>query len=60
LERLTVKEAAVYIGCTQFMLYGMVRQKQIPHYKIGSKIMFRKIKLDEWISKQEQENVEEA
>jgi excisionase family DNA binding protein len=61
MERMTVKEAAPYIGASEFKLREMVRQKSIPHYRIGNRIMFRKVSLDAWISKQEHENVcEEA
>jgi excisionase family DNA binding protein len=54
MERLTLKEAALYIGASDFKLREMVRQKQIPHYKIGNRVLFRKSKLDEWISMQEE------
>lgn len=56
MERFTVKEAAPYIGASEWMVREMVRLKQIPHYRIGSRILFRKAALDEWISKQEQVN----
>lgn len=56
MERFTVKETAPYIGASEWMVREMVRLKQIPHYRIGSRILFRKAALDEWISKQEQGN----
>jgi excisionase family DNA binding protein len=61
MERLTVKEAAIYIGASEFKVRDMVRQKQLPHYRIGSRILFRKVTLEQWIIKQEEFNiVEEA
>lgn len=56
MDRLTVKEAAPYIGASPYKLREMVRDKQIPAYRIGNKIMFRKSSLDEWITKQEKQN----
>lgn len=59
MERMNVKEAAPYIGASEYKLREMVRGKLIPHYRIGNRIMFRKSTLDDWILKQEQENTVE-
>lgn len=56
MERMTVKEAAPFIGASEFKLREMVRQKEIPHYRIGSRIFFRKPILEQWIEQQEQQN----
>jgi excisionase family DNA binding protein len=56
MERLTVQEAAAYIGASVYKTYEMVRLKQIPAYRIGARILFRKVTLDEWIAKQEAES----
>lgn len=53
---MTVKEAAPYIGASEYKLRELVRQKKIPAYRIGNKIMFRKSSLDEWIANQEKQN----
>lgn len=56
MERLTVHEAAQYIGASVYKTYQMARLKQIPHYRVGSKIIFRKATLDEWMKKHEEKN----
>ena len=56
MERMTVKEAAAYIGASEYTVYELVRQMAIPHYKISSKILFRKSTLDQWINQQEAKN----
>ncbi|WDV98245.1 helix-turn-helix domain-containing protein [Brevibacillus parabrevis] len=56
---MTVKEAASYIGASEYKLREMVRMKQIPAYKVGSRIYFRKDTIDEWIAQQERENCEQ-
>lgn len=56
MERMTIKEAAPYIGSSEYKLREMARAHEIPHYRIGNRIMFRKTTLDEWIERQEKEN----
>ncbi|PYI54493.1 excisionase family DNA-binding protein [Paenibacillus flagellatus] len=60
MERMSVKEAAPYIGASEYKLREMVRQKEIPSYRIGSRILFRKTTLDDWIAQQERENCKAA
>ena len=55
MERMTVKEAAPYIGASEYKLREMVRQKEVPHYRIGNRILFRKEVLNQWIEHQENE-----
>ena len=56
--KMTIKEAAPYIGASEFKLREMVSKQQIPHYRIGNKIMFRKVAIDEWISEQERVGIQ--
>lgn len=53
MDRMTVKEAAAYIGASEYKTYELVRQKKIPHFKLGAKIVFRKETIDQWIAQQE-------
>lgn len=53
MDKMTVKEAALYIGSSEYKLREMVRGNEVPHYRIGNKIMFRKTSLDDWITQQE-------
>lgn len=63
-KRLTVSEAAKYLGVSDFALYAMCREGTIPHYKIGTRnstkpaIRFRIEKLDQWIVEQEKINTQ--
>ena len=56
MKRMTIKEAAAYIGASEYKLYEMVRQKLIPHYRVGSKILFREATIDAWMKEQEDKN----
>jgi excisionase family DNA binding protein len=56
-NRMLPKEAAEYIGAGYDKLMQMVRLKQIPHYRIGRRVLFTKEALDEWIQFQERQSV---
>ncbi|MFC2948572.1 helix-turn-helix domain-containing protein [Virgibacillus sediminis] len=58
MQRYTVKEAAEYLGVHTDTIYTMVRQKEIPHFRIRRRIMFSKEAIDSWIREQEENNVE--
>lgn len=44
-----VPEVADYIGCSVSMVRKLVRTKEIPNYKLGTKLIFRKSVIDWWI-----------
>ncbi|MFS0766186.1 helix-turn-helix domain-containing protein [Peribacillus phoenicis] len=46
---LTVKEAAELIGVSTTSVYTMVRENQIPHTRVRSKIIFHKGMLESWL-----------
>lgn len=49
---LTAVEVAEYIGVSRDFIYILAREKRIPHFKIGSRVLFRKNAIDEWIESQ--------
>lgn len=53
----TVKDAAPFLQISEWMLYDMVRKKQIPHIKIRTKVFFRKEALEKWMLDQEATSV---
>jgi len=58
LERFTVKQAADYLGVHQDTIYTMVRQKEIPHFRLRRRIMFSKQAINDWIRQQESESTQ--
>ena len=46
---LTVGQAADYLSLKRSRVYDLVRQRRIPHYKIGSSLRFRVDELDKWL-----------
>lgn len=59
-KTLTVQEVADYLGVHQDTIYTMVRQKQIPHFRVRRRILFNLGTIDSWIEKQETMIVQEA
>lgn len=57
MERFTVKEAAEYLGVSADSIYKMVRQKEIPHFRVRRTILLSKKAVDEWVEEQESESV---
>lgn len=57
MERFTVKEVAKYLGVSVDSIYKMVREKQIPHFRVRRTILFSKKAIDKWVEEQERESV---
>lgn len=54
-QTLTVQETADFLGVHRDTIYSMVRQKQIPHFRVRSRIFFTKSTLESWIAQQEEQ-----
>ena len=57
MEVLTVKEVANYLNCSTSVVRKLVLNKKIPFYRVGTRILFRKIAIDNWVYEQEKENI---
>lgn len=57
---LTVADVADYLGVCTDTIYTMVQEKQIPHFRVRRRILFRQEAIDAWMAQQENKIVEEA
>jgi excisionase family DNA binding protein len=57
---LTVQDVAEYLGVHQDTIYNMVRQKEIPHFRVRRRILFTIESIDAWIRQSESEVIIEA
>ena len=57
---LTAKETAEYLGISYWLITQLVRRKQIPCYRVGKRILFRKEALDIYLSKKENDSLLES
>ncbi|QHZ53399.1 helix-turn-helix domain-containing protein [Paenibacillus larvae] len=53
---LDVKEVAEVYGISDKKLYDMCKKKQIPHRRLGSRIVFSSAALDAWGREQDKNN----
>ncbi|WP_338749858.1 helix-turn-helix domain-containing protein [Bacillus sp. FJAT-52991] len=56
-QTMTVQETAEYLGVHTDTIYTMVREKEIPHFRIRRRIFFTTAAIDNWIRQQEQQVV---
>jgi len=50
-ELLNIDELSYYLGIKKSTLYSKVEKKEIPFYKIGHLIRFKKTEIDFWMEK---------
>ena len=55
-EIMNAQEAAAYLQISYWLVLKMVRASQLPAFRCGNKIMFRKSTIDSFICAQERES----
>lgn len=50
---LTMEETAKYMGISYWLLGQQVRKNEIPHFRVGGKVLFRKKVIDSFMEEQE-------
>lgn len=51
-----LKKLLGFYGCSESSIRKLIRNKEIPFFRIGVKINFTKDSLEEWIEKQQELN----
>jgi excisionase family DNA binding protein len=59
-KTVTAQEIAKYIGVHLDTIYTMVRQKEIPHFRVRRRILFSLETIDAWMREQEQKSCHHA
>jgi excisionase family DNA binding protein len=49
-EIFDAEKASDYLSLKKSTLYKLTAQREIPHYKNGKKLYFKRVELDEWIT----------
>ena len=58
MQIMNVKEVAEYLKCSESSIRNLVRDKQIPNFRIGSKLNFNRETIDRWVNGQEIRNIQ--
>ena len=56
-EFLTIDELSEYLNLKRSTLYSMVESGQLPHYRVGRRIRFKRNDLDRWMESHRRESV---
>ena len=56
-EFLTIDEVSEYLGIKKSSLYSKVERKEIPYYKVGRLVRFKKSDIDPWMKKLKLESI---
>ena len=54
---LTTDETAAYLGLSKAALYQLVHRRRIPVVRIGRALRFDVVRLDDWISGQQEDDI---
>lgn len=53
---LDVKELSKYLNISISLIRKLVRNKDIPYNRIGVKLLFSRVEIDNWLKKQRNDN----
>lgn len=53
MEILNIKEVASYLHCSISLIRNLVRSGEIPYFRLGNRLFFKKETINYWISNNE-------
>jgi len=56
---LTIRDVAEYLKVTEKTVYGLAQKRKIPCFKVGGQWRFRREDLDDWIKRQQEDQIDE-
>jgi excisionase family DNA binding protein len=59
-EFLNIKELSDYLNMRKSTLYSMVENKEIPFFRFGRLIRFKKQEIDDWVEEHREESIDPA
>jgi excisionase family DNA binding protein len=59
IEFMNVTQVAEYLSLAKATIYGMVHKLEIPNYKQGKRLYFKKADIDQWLTKSRRKTREE-
>ncbi len=46
---MTVRDLALYLDCHESTIYRLIKQRELPAFRLGGGWRFRRDQIDEWI-----------
>jgi len=59
-ELLTIEEAAIFLNLAKPTIYSLTSRRELPFFKTGKKLYFKRSELLSWIEKGKQKTIEET
>jgi excisionase family DNA binding protein len=59
-QTLSAKDAAKYIGISYWLILEISKRKEIPCIRVGSRVLFRRDALDNWMKDREAESIQQT
>jgi excisionase family DNA binding protein len=50
---LSIKEAAITLGVCERTIWTLAQERQLPHVRVGRRVLFSRAALEAWITRQE-------
>lgn len=57
LRNVNVEQAAEIIGVSKDLVYDFCRQKKLPHFRMGARILIPEEDLERWMREQQEEHM---
>ena len=57
METLTIKELARYLKTSSSTIRRLIKEGNLPYFKVGGIIKFNKLSIDNWIKEQKEKNI---
>ncbi|MEZ5031621.1 MAG: helix-turn-helix domain-containing protein [Saprospiraceae bacterium] len=59
-ELLTIEEASIFLNLAKPTIYSLTSRRELPFFKTGKKLYFKRSELLSWIEKGKQKTIEET
>lgn len=59
IEFLNVQQTADYVSLSKATVYGLIHKLEIPNYKRGKRVYFKKSEIDSWLMQNKRKSINE-
>ncbi|MDI1233388.1 MAG: helix-turn-helix domain-containing protein [bacterium] len=59
IELFNIQQTAEYLTLSKSTIYGLIHKQEIPNYKRGKRVYFKKIEIDNWVMQNRRMSIDE-